>query len=65
MESAVIMRGILPGSYSAQGGASVARPFDTLAGGGTFAGTTFTICPVRQGVTFGMMAVNTSIGTWY
>jgi len=63
-ESAVVLRGLMPGIYEPQGGTVIANNYDEIAGQGTFTGTTFLFAPVRATTTAGSAFMQIT-GTWY
>lgn len=64
MESAIVMRGTLPGIYDSIGAFQIGNPFDIIPGQGSLSGTQFVLLPIWAGATAGRPAIQIT-GDWY
>jgi hypothetical protein len=63
-ESAVVLRGMMPGLFEPQGGDAIGNIYDEIVGQGTYTGTTFMMIPTRIDTTIGRALIQIT-GTWY
>lgn len=63
-ESAVVLRGTMPGLFEPQGGDFVGNIYDEIVGQGAYTGTTFVIVPTRIDTTTGRGLIQIT-GNWY